>query len=78
MAVKLILGNYGYCRMTVEKEIDGGHTLRNGGVDDFEDAVAASSALSEKCEAIVTRNIAHFAASQVPPVAPSAFLRDME
>ena len=49
---------------------------RNGNVDDFEDAVVASSALAEKCEAIVTRNIAHFAASPVPPVAPSAFLRN--
>ena len=51
-------------------------TARNGDVDDFEDAVVASSALAKKCEAIVTRNVAHFAASPVPPVAPSAFLRD--
>ena len=49
---------------------------RNGDVDDFEDAVVASSALAEKCEAIVTRNIAHFAASPVPPVTPSMFLQN--
>jgi predicted nucleic acid-binding protein len=48
---------------------------RNGDVDDFEDAVVASSALAEKCEVIVTRNVAHFAASPVPPTTPSMFLQ---
>ena len=47
---------------------------RNSDVDDFEDAVVAASAQAEKCEAIVTRNIAHFSASPVPPIAPSEFL----
>ena len=49
-------------------------TARNCKVDDFEDAVVAASALAEKCEAVVTRNIAHFSASPVPPVEPSEFL----
>ena len=47
---------------------------RNGGIDDFEDAVVAASAQAEKCVAIITRNTAHFAASPVPPVAPSAWI----
>ena len=45
---------------------------RNSEVDDFEDAVVAASAQAEKCAVIVTRNIAHFSASSVPPIAPSS------
>ena len=41
-------------------------------IDDFEDAVIAASAQAEKCHAIVTRNVAHFAASPVPAVMPAA------
>ena len=51
---------------------------RNGDIDDFEDAVVAASAQAEKCEAIITRNTAHFAASPVPPVAPSTWIRAKE
>lgn len=47
---------------------------RNGDIDDFEDAVVAASAQAEKCEAIITRNTAHFAASPVPPLAPSTWI----
>ena len=47
---------------------------RNGDIDDFEDAVVAASAQAEKCEAIITRNTAPFAASPVPPVAPSSWI----
>ena len=49
-------------------------TARNGGIDDFEDAVVAASAQAEKCEAIITRNAAHFAASPVPSVSPAAWI----
>lgn len=42
-------------------------------IDDFEDAVVAASAIAEKCDAIVTRNIAHFASSPVPALMPSQF-----
>ncbi len=42
-------------------------------IDDFEDAVVAACAVAEKCDVIVTRNIAHFASSSVPALMPSQF-----
>jgi predicted nucleic acid-binding protein len=41
---------------------------------DFEDAVVAAAAEGAGCEAIVTRNPAHFAKSSVPVLVPKAAL----
>ena len=41
---------------------------------DFEDAVIAAAAEAAKCDYIITRNIADFAASPVPAISPSEFL----
>jgi len=41
---------------------------------DFEDAVVAAAAEAARCEAIVSRNPAHFAKSPVPVLAPKAAL----
>lgn len=46
---------------------------QNNEVDDFEDAVVVASAVAEKCTAIITRNIGHFASSPVPAVTPATF-----
>lgn len=42
--------------------------------DDFEDAVVAAAAESEKCAFIVTRNAAHFKGSSVPVISPKEFV----
>ncbi len=44
-------------------------------VEDFEDAVVDETALSAKCDVIVTRNARHFTASRVKAVTPEDFLR---
>jgi len=41
---------------------------------DFEDAAVASAAEAAGCELIVTRNVADFGSSPVPPVTPEEFL----
>lgn len=41
---------------------------------DFEDAVIAVAAEAAKCDYVLTRNIADFAASPVPAISPSEFL----
>jgi predicted nucleic acid-binding protein len=42
--------------------------------DDFEDAALASAAEAAGCEFIVTRNLADFGSSPVPPLTPEEFL----
>jgi len=42
---------------------------------DFEDAVAAATALREKVDYIITRNLKDFAKSPVPAIAPADFLK---
>jgi predicted nucleic acid-binding protein len=43
-------------------------------MDDFEDAVVASAAEREGCDAVVTRNLADFAESPVPAIDPATAL----
>ncbi len=44
-------------------------------VEDFEDAVVDETALSAKCDVIVTRNPRHFVSSRVKAITPEEFLR---
>jgi len=48
---------------------------RNLGIDDFEDALQASAAISARAECIVTRNIRDFLQSPIPAVPPQSFLK---
>lgn len=45
--------------------------------DDYEDAVSFLSAAAAGCDLILTRNPKDFAASSIPVITPSVFLRDM-
>lgn len=44
------------------------------GISDYEDAVMAETALREKTECIVTRNVKDYGKSAVPVLTPDAFL----
>jgi len=43
-------------------------------IADFEDGVVAALAEATKCDYVVTRNVADFAGSPVPPLTPTDFL----
>lgn len=44
-------------------------------VSDYEDAVMIETALREKCDCIVTRNVKDFSASTIPVYTPDEFLQ---
>ena len=46
-------------------------------VEDFEDAVVDETALSARCDFIVTRDIRHFALSRVKAISPEEFLKKL-
>jgi len=49
----------------------------NLGINDFEDALQASAAISARAECIVTRNTRDFLRSPIPAVTPQAFLKSL-